>query len=168
MAASDEALERDAREVFEQAARRSEVGWLVVGSQPQPVWWLWVDGSLTIATGDGEQPDPGLTDGDLVTVITRSKDERSRLVSVSCRSVLVPRDSPRWPQLAAIVKGKRLNATEHDVTTWSAQLWTLHPEGPARERPDTMSEDAHRAPPATTPATTLQRRPLMIGRRPRR
>ena len=168
MAANDEALEQDARDLFVQAARRSEVGWLVVGSQSQPVWWLWADDALTIVTGDGEQPDPGLVDGGLVTVLARSKDERSRLVSVSCRSVLVTRGSPRWRELAPIVKGKRLNAADHDIDAWSAQIWTLHPEGRAVERPDTMSDDAHRAPPIATPATTLQRRPLMIGRRPRR
>jgi hypothetical protein len=159
--------------LFVEAARKGEVGWLELGDgRTQPVWWACGDQTLALVTGGLEQPDPGLVDGVTVTALARSKDKGSRLVTVTCEVRELRPGSSDWNDAAQQLQPKRLNSPDGAAAAdrWQREcrIWLLTPTGRVLEAPGAMSADAHRHEPQPTPATTIGKLPLMIGRRPRR
>jgi hypothetical protein len=150
-------------------AGKSDLVWVGTDAGPaRPLWSVWQDGGVVVVTGGIEQPDPGLADGGVVTVILRSKENRARQVSVRARvEQLVPR-SEAWEHAVAALHPQRLNAPDGEAQPqrWErdSTVWRLVPDGDVVEQPGSYSSDAMRSEPLPTEATTLRRRPFHAGR----
>ena len=157
-----------------EAARKSTVLWLALPASPQPVaaWHVWVDDAVALVHEGAEQHLPGLRDTDRVDLLLRSKDKGSLLVRVPARVVpLEPGTEPFEHALAAL-HAQRQSAPDGEAqpARWAADslVTRLEPLGPSVEGPGAYGQDARRAEPVPTTATTLRRLPMVIGRRARR
>lgn len=90
-------------------ARRTEVCWVRVDGQIQPVWHGWSDGALCLVTGGDEQPLPEVVDGDRVEVVMRSKDTGGRLLTWLGRVSVVRPGQERWAATTAALVARRHN-----------------------------------------------------------
>jgi len=80
-----------------------------------PVWYGYEDGSIYVLVGPGEQEVPGLTEASSARVIARSKDKRSQVADVECTVSVLPKEDPRWEQIARdTLIGRRLNLRDGD------------------------------------------------------
>ena len=153
-------------------SKKTGVSWVRHAETTFPVWHVWHEDALCVVSGGREQPLPDLLNGDLVQITQRSKDNGGRLVTwVGEVSVVRPDDALWGPTTAALVS-ERLNLP--DLTT-AADEWArtsvvhrIRPTGRLVEDPDTLSDDAHRATPAQTPATTRGPLPRVLHRRVKR
>ena len=140
------------------------------------VWHAWVEtdgvGALYVVSGGDEQPLPGIEQVDRVEVTMRSKENGGRLLTwVAQATEVTPADETWEPATTALVSG-RLNLD--DLST-AAQGWAqtsrvtrLVPTGELLEEPGALSDDAHRAVPRPSPATTRGPLPRILHRRVKR
>ena len=160
--------------VIEEAAKKSDLVWLrATGPQQrsQAVWHVWHEGAAYILSGGIEQPVPaGL--GDTALLIVRSKDKRSRLVTVEARVSLVSPDSEEWAAVEPLLRAKRLNSPDGDRAPgrWTREctLYRIEPTDVVLESPDNPSTASHATDPPATPARTRVPRPLHLRGRPSR
>jgi hypothetical protein len=84
----------------------------------------------------------------------------------------VPPGDGQWAEVAEALHTKRLNAPDGDeaLERWrrTSDVWLLVPTADAVEEPGRMSDDAHRAEPVATEATSRTPQPLALHRTPRR
>jgi hypothetical protein len=157
-------MTRESAALVEEATRKSGLVWV----NGQAVWHAWVDGAMCVLGGPGEQPLPGLADGDTATVTVRSKDKGGRLVTWVGRVRLLPPGGPEWEAAVAELKGKRLNAPDGERMTdrWAREcaLFRVTPEGEPTQAPGAMPTDAGAAAPVPTPATTRRPAPAALPR----
>ncbi len=156
-----------------ESAKKSDLLWVEfpVLRRPRAVWHVWADDRAYVVGGGLEQPLPGLSDGGVVEVTARSKDNGGRLVTWSARCRRVPTASPEWDAVVPLLHAKRLNPPdgEDQPARWAAssEVWALEPIGIV-DAYGRGSEDAHLAPPPPTNATTSGPLPMVLHRRQRR
>jgi hypothetical protein len=153
-------------------AKKTGVSWLRYDQETHAVWHVWHDDALCLVSGGDEQPLPDIEDGARVEVVLRSKDNGGRLVTwVGTASVVRPGSAQWQPVTAALVAG-RLNladlATAADGWAASSVVRRIVPTGELVEEPGSLSDDAHRATPLPTPATTRGLLPRVLHRRVKR
>jgi hypothetical protein len=86
------------------------VAWLeVAGHDPYAVWCAWAEGGLTVVSGPGEQPAPGLADAAQALVIARG-DHGGAIVAWRAAVSRVDPDCAEWAELVPGLAAKRLNA----------------------------------------------------------
>jgi hypothetical protein len=157
-----------------EAARKSALVWLALPAWPAPraAWHVWCDGAVVVVHGGDEQDLPGLRDLAEVDLLLRSKDTGALLVRVPARVVPLAPGQERWETAVAALHAARQSAPdgEDQPARWAATSWVtrLEPAASVVEGPGAYDHDARRAEPVPTPATTLRRLPLVIGRRARR
>jgi hypothetical protein len=160
--------------LVEESAKKSGLLWVRAidpGHRPQPLWQIWYDGAIYVLTGGLEQPAPeGLSDRELVTL--RSKDKRSRLLTVEADVDVVAPDSEEWSGVVPILMSKRLNLPDgaQAPERWRREcvVYRLRFNGTVVETPDDPTTSSHAAAPPATPARTRVPRPLHLRGRPRR
>jgi hypothetical protein len=150
-------------------AAKSDLIWVATGDRPpQAVWHVWHDDAFAVVTGGAEQPDAGLTPGSPAVVTLRSKENRARQLQVRATATRVDPEAPEWEDAVAALHPKRLNAPDGDKQPerWAREstVWLLRPTGDPLEQPGAMPDQAHRAEPVATTATTLTRTPFHAGR----
>jgi hypothetical protein len=164
---------RDAA-LVEEACRKSAMAWLQPAGQPRAVaaWHVWVDTAMYVVSDGLEQPLPAMPDGEPVTVIVRSKDKGTRLVTWVAVASRVEPGTPDWDAVVPELHAKRLNPPDGEAqpARWAAEstVTRLSPTGVVREGPGRMSARSHAAAPPDSPATTRGALPFMVGRRARR
>lgn len=161
-----------ARALVAELAKKTGVSWLRHDQRTHAVWHVWHDDALCLVSGGDEQPLPDIEDGARVEVVLRSKDNGGRLVTwVGTASVVRPGSAEWEPVTAALVAG-RLNladlATAADGWAASSVVRRIVPTGELVEAPGSLSDDAHRATPLPTPATTRGPLPRVLHRRVKR
>jgi hypothetical protein len=125
-----------------------------------------------VVSGGEEQPLPDLGDGDEVEITQRSKDNGGRLLTwVGEVSVVRPGDE-RWEPTTAALVSERLNLadlrTAADTWARTCVVRRIRPTGRLVEAPDALSDDAHRAAPPATRATTRGPLPRVLHKRVKR
>jgi hypothetical protein len=153
-------------------SKKTGVSWLRHGDRTYAVWHVWHEDALCVVSGGNEQPLPDIGEGERVEVTQRSKDNGGRLVTwVGEVSVVRPEDDLWQPTTAALV-ADRLNladlSTAADEWARTSVVRRIRPTGELVESPDSLSDDAHRAAPAETPATTRGPLPRVLHRRVKR
>ena len=165
-------------------AKKTSVCWLTYTSWTRAgevtathaVWHTWVEvdgeGALYVVSGGDEQPLPGVEQVDRVEVTMRSKENGGRLLTwVAEASEVTPADDAWEPATTALVAG-RLNladlGTAADGWARTSRVTRLVPTGELLEQPGALSDDAHRAVPRPTPATTRGPLPRILHRRVKR
>ncbi|WP_042413142.1 hypothetical protein [Streptacidiphilus anmyonensis] len=166
------------RALIEEAAKKSGLLWVRRdGGRDRALWHAWVDDAVVVVGDGGEQPLDGLAEGQDVLVTLRSRDKWGRLVAFRARTELLAPRSDAWQAAVDELKGKRLNALDHDAVEarWAegSRVLRLTPQGPSVEHPGAMPDSAHTAAPAPTTATTRLPIPaalprLVLGRKRRR
>jgi hypothetical protein len=149
--------------LIDEATKKSGLVWVTAATASSPVWLLWHDGSAYVLSGPGEQPAEGLEDGGNATVIVRSKDKGSRLVSWVADVARVDPGTEAWAEIVPLMQAKRLNLVDHEAATrrWAREclVHRLTPTGELIDTPDSSLA----APPAPTPATTDVPMPFTVG-----
>jgi hypothetical protein len=103
-----------------EAMKKAAIAWLTAGdNEPYAVWCLWIDDSLYVVTGPGEQPAPGLADASEVAVTARG-DHGGRIVTWPARVERVDPAGEAWATVVPQLTAKRLNAESADAM---AQRW---------------------------------------------
>jgi len=156
--------------LVEEAMKKAAVAWLAVPGQtgPYPVWCLWLDGSLWLVSGPGEQPAPGLADASAVNVSTRG-DHGGRIVTWPARVGRPAPETEEWSAAATALAGKRLNApasADQTVRRWAAECLVsrLTPDGDPIEAAPHLDDGSAAAPPRPSPATTRTPNPFRLHR----
>ena len=150
-------------------AKKTAVSWVRHAGRTYAVWHVWADDALCLVSGGDEQRLPEIPDGEHVEVVMRSKDTGGRLLTwVAHTSVVRPGDAAWEPTTSALVSA-RLNLDDPSST---AARWAEHsvvrrlvPDGEFVESPGALTDDAHRAVPPQTPATTRGALPRVLHRR---
>jgi hypothetical protein len=150
-------------------AKKTGVSWVRYAGRAHAVWHVWHDDALCVVSGGDEQPLPDIEDGARVEVVLRSKDNGGRLITWAGSAFVVPPGSERWgPVTDALVPG-RLNTPDLATTAdgWgdTSVVRRIVPTGEVVESPGALSDDAHRATPEETPATTRGALPRVLHRR---
>lgn len=158
--------------VVAELAKKSAVSWVTVGDErPRAVWHGWIGDAMYVVTGGIEQAVPGLATAATALVTLRSKDKGGRVVSVVADVVPVEPGSEEWDRVVPELHAKRLSPPdgEDQPARWAREsvVLRLAPTAQAPERPGHLSTRSHAAPPPDSPATTVGRKPLLIGRRPK-
>ena len=140
-------------------------------ARAHPRWYAWTGGTVYLLTGEEEQPDPGLTPGETVRLVARSKDNRHRLVTLDADvSTLAPVDDD-WAAATAELTKARLNLSdaENAPRRWAEGGYRLYRLTPRLPLLDTSVDEgeSHRAAPIPSPATTADRLPWVLHRRGR-
>ncbi|WP_042365080.1 hypothetical protein [Streptacidiphilus neutrinimicus] len=166
------------RALIEEAAKKSGLLWVRRdGGRDRALWHAWVEDAVVIVGDGGEQPLDGLGEDVDLVVTLRSRDKWGRLVAFRARTELLAPRSEAWQAAVDELKGKRLNALDHDSVEerWAegSRVLRLVPQGPSVEHPGAMPDSAHTAAPVPTAATTRRAIPaalpkLLLGRRRRR
>ncbi len=156
-------------------SKKTGVSWLSApdaDDRTYAVWHVWHDDALCLVSGGAEQPLPDIEDGARVVVTQRSKDNGGRLVSWVGTAHVVRPGSPEWESVTPALVSDRLNLRDPGT---AAEEWArtsvvrkVVPTGELVEAPGRLSDDAHRAMPEPTPATTRGRLPKVLHRRVRR
>lgn len=102
------------RALVEEATRRSGLVWILPdGGGEHPVWHVWADGAAHVVTGGGEQPLPGVAEGDRVQVVVRSRERQAgRVVQWSALVERVVPGTPDWDRVVPLLAAQRLNARD--------------------------------------------------------
>ena len=150
-------------------AKKTGVCWLRYGGTTHAAWHVWVSDALFVVSGGAEQPLPGIADQARTEVVMRSKENGGRLLTwVGSVSVVRPEDELWEPVTAALVAG-RLNlrdlAAAPEEWARNSVVTRIAPTGEYVERPGSLSDEAHLAAPAPTPAITRGRLPRVLHRR---
>jgi hypothetical protein len=156
-----------------EVAAKADLIWVQVESQPpRGMWHVWHDGAVTVVTDGLEQPDPGFVDGGTATLILRSKDKQTRVLTIRATVRKLVPSSAEWDEAAKALHPKRLNPVDGEAQPerWrgSSTLWELRADGDADEGPGRMSDAPHRAEPVPTEGTTSMRRPFHAGKATKR
>jgi hypothetical protein len=158
--------------LVDEALKKTWLVWVTLPSgRTQPFWHSWVGGHLYILTGSGEQPDPGLADGDTVRIVVRSKDNSQRLLGLSATAARLQPVDPDWDVATAALATGRLNLprAEQAPERWAADpettIYRLVLTGDLLEKPGAYPDTSHRAAPVSTPATTAGPTPRVLHRR---
>ncbi|MEY9871895.1 hypothetical protein ABH931_001368 [Streptacidiphilus sp. MAP12-33] len=157
------------RALIEEAAKKSGLLWVRRdGGRDRALWHAWVDQAVVVVGDGGEQPLGDLGTGLDVVVTLRSRDKWGRLVAFRAHTELLAPHSEAWQAAVDELKGKRLNALDHDTIAdrWAAdaQVLRMVPQGPSVEHPGAMPDVAHAAAPAPTGATTREPIPAALPR----
>lgn len=164
----------DPRALVEEAGRASAVLWVRLPDRPQPLgaWYAWVDGAAVVVHDGDEQSLPGLREAGSVELVLRSKDKGGLLVTVPARVVPLEPGTEAYDKAVVALHAARQSAPdgEEQPARWAAtsQVTRLEPDGEPVEAPGSYDPADRRATPVESPATTLRRLPLVIGRRARR
>lgn len=166
---ADSASEPAPSRLFAQAASTSKVLWVTVpGDRTWPAWHAFVEDTIYVVSGPGEQHLPELPEQ--VEVTLRSKDTGGRLLRVSARAERLTPEDERWEPATSALRAGRLNApagdtvqrwAEEDVVTALVPLEVL-------EQPGRYDERSGAAPPVASPARTDGWLPWHARGRPRR
>ena len=153
-------------------SKKTGVSWLRHGTATHAVWHVWHDDALCLVSGGDEQPLPDIGDGEQVEITQRSKDNGGRLITwVGEVSVVRPGDE-HWADTTAALVSDRLNLADLGTTAdeWArtSVVRRIRPTGQVVESPGSLSDDAHRATPPETPATTRGPLPRVLHRRVKR
>lgn len=160
-----------ARALVEEATKKSGLIWVRGDGHARALWHVWHEGAAHIVgDGPGEQPLPGLVDGQDAEVTVRSKDKGGRLVAWSARVSELAPHSKAWEAAVGELKGKRLNAPDAERMTerWARECRVLRlepldvvtdlPEGSLAAAPLPTAATTRRAAPAALPRLLLKRR----------
>ncbi|MEV7087216.1 hypothetical protein AB0O07_15160 [Streptomyces sp. NPDC093085] len=160
-----------ARALVEEATKKSGLVWVRGSGPDRALWHIWHEGAaVLVGDGPGEQPLPGLADGEPAEVTVRSKDKGGRVVGWTAVVAELAPHSPEWESAVAELKGKRLNAPDAETMTerWAREcrVVRLVPAETVTEPP----QGSLAAVPLPTPATTREpvRTPLgklLLGRK---
>ncbi|MFJ8072956.1 hypothetical protein ACIQ7Q_03150 [Streptomyces sp. NPDC096176] len=160
--------------LVEEATKKSGLVWVRGGGPARALWHVWHEGAVhVVGDGPGEQPLPGLADGEPAEVTVRSKDKGGRLVAWVATVRELPPRSVEWHAAVDELKGKRLNAPDAEEMTerWAREcrVLRLEPQETVTELPDGSLAAA----PLPTTATTRRPMPaalprLLLKRRGRR
>ncbi|MCF3120239.1 hypothetical protein IPZ68_11080 [Streptomyces arenae] len=116
------------RALVEEATKKSGLIWVRGNGPARALWHVWHEGAAhLVGDGAGEQPLPGLVDGERAEVTVRSKDKGGRVVAwTAAVSELAPH-SEEWEAAVAELKGKRLNSVDAERVTvrWAEQCRVL-------------------------------------------
>jgi hypothetical protein len=122
--------------IVEEATRRSAVVWVSApgSDRAAPVWHLWHEGRAYVVHGGLEQPLPGVSAGDRVVVLVRSKATQSdRLVQWVAHAASVEPGTPLWDEVVPLLHAKRLNppdgAAQPDRWARESTVLQLTPTG---------------------------------------
>jgi hypothetical protein len=156
--------------IVAEATKKAAVAWLTVPDvdRAYPVWCLWLDGSIYVVTGPGEQPAPGLDTATSVDVSMRG-DHGGRILTFPAAVDRVRSDSEDWATVLPQLVGKRLNTpgpAEETGVRWAAEclICRLTPiDGPI-EAGATLPDVSGAAPPPPTPAANRTARPFRLHR----
>ncbi|HLL64260.1 MAG TPA: hypothetical protein VK453_00775 [Micromonosporaceae bacterium] len=156
--------------IVEEAAKKAAVAWLTVpGAGPgYAVWCLWIEDSLYVVTGPGEQPAAGLPEAAAATVTLRG-DHGGRVVSWPAEVSAVDIGTPQWDVIAPALAAKRLNAVggpQQTVLRWAqgCQIIRLRPVGEPGEAGPSLPDGSLAAIPPETPAARPARKPFRLHR----
>lgn len=158
------------RAILDEALKKGALVWLEVGGRSHARWHAWTDGHVYLLTGDGEQPDPGLSVGQPVRVVVRSKDNRHRLIAFDADLSELTADDTDWDDATSELAKARLNLADADsaASRWATPDYTIYrlrPRLPLAEAVDDIPDASHRETPPHTSATTAGRRPWVLHRR---
>lgn len=139
-----------------EALTKSGMLWVQTPERAWPVWHVYVDGTVYVMSGEGEQPLPPLPE--TVTLILRSKESRARLLTVAAVVRQVHPQDEGWDSAATALKAARLNAPgappmEEQWAT-GVTVTALTPVLDEAVIGAIDEESSGAAPPAPTPATT--------------
>jgi hypothetical protein len=154
-----------------EAMKKAAIIW-VSTARDQPAYPLWcfpIDDALYVVTGGDEQPAPGLTSVNEVTVGARG-DHGGRIVRWRAAIEPVAPGGEAWETVAPALAGKRLNASgtvDALVATWvdHATVLRLLPIGDEIEPTSDLSAAA---PPRPTPAARRTAKPFRLHKVKRR
>jgi hypothetical protein len=156
--------------LVDEAMRKAAVAWLGVPgvARRYPVWCLWLDGSLYLVSGPGEQPAPGLAGAGGAEVTVRG-DHGGRILTWPGEVGVVEPGGEEWARVVPQLAGKRLNATgtaEETAARWAAEcvVSRLVPAGEPTEAGATLPDGAGAAPAPGSPATRRTRTPFRLHR----
>ena len=160
-----------------EATRKAGLIWVRPAGETRArgVWHVWRDDAAGgpaayVVHGGGEQTFPWPLDGP-VTVLTRSKETGARLVAWTAEPSRVRPEDPDWEPTVTALAAARLNAPDHATMTerWAreSEVVRLAPTGEVTEAPGAESRESHAAAPVPSPATTVDRKPFMVGARNR-
>jgi hypothetical protein len=155
--------------LVEEAMKKAAIAWLSVGAaRPFAVWCLWLDGSLYLVSGPGEQPAPGLAAASTVDVTVRG-DHGGQILTWPASAHPVEPGTEEWDRVAPQLAGKRLNASGTAEVTgarWAAEctVHRLSPAGEPTEAGATLSDDSEAEPPIPTPAARRTAKPFRLHR----
>lgn len=160
-----------------EATKGSGLLWLGVGSAaPRPAWHAWSEGVAYVVHAredvpSAEQPVPGLGQADAVDVLVRG-DRNGRVVTWRASVSHLSPGTPEWDDAVALLAPSRLNENDPPSVpaTWAATcgIVRLTPTEELSEQPGRYDPSSHSAPPAPSPATTVTKKPYVLGRRARR
>ncbi|MFZ5847413.1 MAG: hypothetical protein ACOYX5_08540 [Actinomycetota bacterium] len=141
------------------------------GPRPRAAWHVWHDEALLLVAGGPEQELPGIAEADRVEVTMRSKDNGGRLVTwVGSVSPVRPGEE-QWEDATSALIADRLNLEDLGTArqTWAERsvVVRVEPTGEVLEDPDSLSDEAHEAPPVPSRATTRGPLPRVLHRRRR-
>jgi hypothetical protein len=151
--------------LVEEAMKKAELAWL--GRPATAVWCLWVDSTLYVVHGPGEQPAPGLAEAGTVDVTVRG-DHGGRILTWPALVSRVEPGSAEWDRVVPQLAGKRLNAsgtTGQTVARWAAECVVsgLTPAGNPTAGAE-LPDDSGAAPPPPSPATRRTANPFRLHR----
>ena len=155
--------------LVDEAMKKAAVAWLSVGAaRPFAVWCLWLDESLYLVSGPGEQPAPGLVAASTVDVTVRG-DHGGQILTWPASVRPVEPGSQEWDRVAPQLAGKRLNASgtaEQTAARWAAGcvVSRLTPSGEPSALGATLPDDSGAAPPPPTPAARRPGNPFRLHR----
>ena len=162
--------------------KKTGVSWLTYATgydgavATHAAWHEWVEtdegGALYVVSGGDEQPLPGIELAHRVEVTMRSKENGGRLVTWVADATRVTPDDGTWGTVTTALVASRLNlddlATAAAGWAETSYVTRLAPTGETVERPGELSDDAHRATPRETAATTIGALPRVLHRRVKR
>jgi hypothetical protein len=160
--------------LFAEAAAKSGLMWVQPpGDRAWPFWHAWVEDTVYVVSGPGEQTLPWLPDD--VLLVLRSKDTGGRLLTVRATvRELAPHDE-QWGTATEALRTGRLNLPQPQATDDAVQRWArectvraIRPYGAPVEAPGSFSTTSGAAPPPASDATTTHWRPWHWRGRPRR
>jgi hypothetical protein len=160
--------------LFAEAASKSGLMWVQPPEdRPWPFWHAWVEDTVYVVSGPGEQTLPWLPDD--VLLVVRSKDTGGRLLTVRATVRELRPDDEQWVAATEALRAGRLNLRGDDALDGAVQRWArectvraLRPYGSPVEAPGSFPTTSGAAPPPATDATTTQWRPWHWRGRPRR
>lgn len=152
--------------LVEEAMKKASVAWLTVEDARYPVWCLWVDDSLYVVSGPGEQPAPGLA-GASVAQVTARGDHGGRIVTWPATVSQVKAGDEEWERITPQLAGKRLNSpggASATVERWTADcvVSRLVPAGDPAEAGESLPDASGAAPVVATPATRSTKLPFRL------
>ncbi len=158
------------RALLDEALKKSALVWLCLAGRSHARWHAWLDGHIYLLTGPGEQPDPGLDEGQVTRVLVRSKDDGQHLITVDADTAQLGPADADWTSATTELAKLRLNLSDaaNAPARWASEefaVYRLTPRLPLVELPSHLPDDSLRRPPVPTPATTARPAPWVLHRR---